>query len=332
MVERHNMSHVKSCETAKAAWDALKKAFDEKGHWRYVSLVRTFNDLKLEKFESMEKYISEALRLSDCLKTLKEPISDTRLAAMILAGLPSDYDNLAMALTSGETLDLEGIKSALIDEGFRRKLNGTGGKSSSYYTKKFRNSHQNAAPKSKTKGDRSNWCCWNCSEKGHGRDECPKSTIQGQSKSPRGSPGAEGGGGTHQRQQRSLFCALSASKVNNSFVLDSGCTGHMCFDSKLMSNYKSCSSDLNVVIGNDDQLAVKGKGDINVTVSQSIGKISDVMHVPDVKVNLLSISQIADKDAVVVFSKDGCKIFDVNSMKISGEILATGTRENGLYF
>jgi len=64
-----------------------------------------------------------------------------------------------------------------------------------------------------------------------------------------------------------------------------------------------------VRIGNDDYIDVKGIGDIAIDSDSRVKIILDVLYVPEIDLNLLSVGQLLEKDFVVVFKDKTCEIF-----------------------
>jgi hypothetical protein len=52
------VTHVKNCTTAKKAWDALAKAYEDNGLGCRLSLQRTLYKLQLTDFKSMDYFIA----------------------------------------------------------------------------------------------------------------------------------------------------------------------------------------------------------------------------------------------------------------------------------
>lgn len=81
---------------------------------------------------------------------------------------------------------------------------------------------------------------------------------------------------------------------------------------------------------NNTTMQAVGKGDISMTLPTPRGNeivtVHEVLHVPDLGMNLLSIKKIVDHQNSVVFDNAGCRI--LNSAK---EVIATGSQVNGLY-
>jgi len=71
-----------------------------------------------------------------------------------------------------------------------------------------------------------------------------------------------------------------------------------------------------VKIGNGDYIDVKGIGDIAIDSDSGVKIISDMLYVPEIDINMLSVGQLLEKDFVVVFKDKTCEIFDTNDIKI----------------
>ena len=78
-----------------------------------------------------------------------------------------------------------------------------------------------------------------------------------------------------------------------------------------------------VTFGDNNQGNILGKGNIGKLGSVVI---EDVWLVENLKHNLLSISQLCDKDYIVKFDKDKCSICDLN-----GNVLLIGIRHQNVY-
>jgi hypothetical protein len=65
-----------------------------------------------------------------------------------------------------------------------------------------------------------------------------------------------------------------------------------------------------VIIGNGDCIAAKEKGMIAITTNSGTKTISDILYVPGIDKNLLSVGQLIEKGMKVVFENQSCYIFD----------------------
>ncbi|GAV68908.1 hypothetical protein CFOL_v3_12411, partial [Cephalotus follicularis] len=106
------------------------------------------------------------------------------------------------------------------------------------------------------------------------------------------------------------------------WYLDSGCSKHMTGNKSLFVKYEPKEGG-EVTFGDNAKGKIKGVGSIgNLKTS-----IQNVLFVDGLKHNLLSISQLCDKDCKVTFEKDLCKVIDINN----GQVKFIGHRHGNVY-
>ncbi|KAL4376435.1 hypothetical protein GQ457_02G035280 [Hibiscus cannabinus] len=114
-----------------------------------------------------------------------------------------------------------------------------------------------------------------------------------------------------QDEEDRMFVAtcLLTKCSSESWLIDSGCTNHMTPDKTLFKDLK-LSKVTKVRIGNGDYISVKGSGTVAVTTSSGTKTISDVLYVPEIDQNLLSVGQLLEKGFKVTFEDFYCLIYD----------------------
>ncbi|KAJ9544166.1 hypothetical protein OSB04_023873 [Centaurea solstitialis] len=116
-----------------------------------------------------------------------------------------------------------------------------------------------------------------------------------------------------------------ASRTDNSdkgiWYLDSGCSRHMTGSKSVLSNYRKERGPA-VTFGGNGNGQTRGYGTLTngVTTFKRVAYVEGLMH------NLLSISQLCDKNHKVSFSKKKCKV--KNRRK---EVILTGVRQADIY-
>ncbi|PHT75806.1 hypothetical protein T459_19328 [Capsicum annuum] len=115
----------------------------------------------------------------------------------------------------------------------------------------------------------------------------------------------------NEEEEDHLFVATCiSSKVSTNFwLIDSGCTNHMTYNKSLFKELKPIEIS-KVRIKNGDQILVEGKGTVVIKTSLGNKAISDVLYVPDIDQNLLSICQLVEKGYKVSFEDKHCFIND----------------------
>jgi hypothetical protein len=109
---------------------------------------------------------------------------------------------------------------------------------------------------------------------------------------------------------------------------DTGANSHMTPNPGNLDDPQSYTGNDHVMVGNGSRLSISHIG--NTTLDSSHGKLElqDVLVVPNIKKNLISVSKLTkDLSCAIEFISSGFKIKD----RITGQILATGHKHGGLY-
>jgi hypothetical protein len=85
-----------------------------------------------------------------------------------------------------------------------------------------------------------------------------------------------------------------------------------------MNKYQDLKPQNVSTAASDNHLSVQGKGEIAVNIATGHVQVKDVLHVPNFSENLTSVSQLVNKDFIVVFAREDCKIYCKNDVKIEG--------------
>ena len=94
----------------------------------------------------------------------------------------------------------------------------------------------------------------------------------------------------------------SSSFLNSSctWFIDSGCTVHMAKDADLFSSLDS-SIKTKVKLANGQLVQAEGKGTVSIYSKSGTKFISDVLLVPGLNQNLLSVAQLLRKKLLYLF-------------------------------
>ena len=71
-----------------------------------------------------------------------------------------------------------------------------------------------------------------------------------------------------------------------------------------------------VRIGNGELITIKGKGIVAIEICTGAKLIIDVLYVPDINQNLLSVGQLIEKGFKVIFKNKQCLIKDANGKEV----------------
>ncbi|KAK2980865.1 hypothetical protein RJ640_003092 [Escallonia rubra] len=118
---------------------------------------------------------------------------------------------------------------------------------------------------------------------------------------------------------------MSTLVTNSAWIIDSGATDHMTFDSRQVSTLKQSSQKF-VTIANGTSAPTVGEGHVPLTDNMNL---DSVLVVPSLDYNLLSVSQITTAlFCVVIFWPDFCVFKDIRTRPTIG----CGVRRGKLYY
>ncbi|XP_017416388.1 uncharacterized protein LOC108327168 [Vigna angularis] len=97
-------------------------------------------------------------------------------------------------------------------------------------------------------------------------------------------------------EEEDLFVVscFATARSTKSWLIDSGCTNHMTYNKELFKDLDA-TYNTNVRIGNGAKIVVKDKGTIVIEGCTGLKLIIDVLYVPEIDQNLLSVGQLLEK-------------------------------------
>lgn len=293
--------YVRDCVTAKQAWQRLANVFEDKGLYRRVLLLRQLHRIEYGMFSCMTDYVDSVMTKVQQLADIGKIIEDAEVAELLLSGLPQEFDALVSNLETAcitNTLSSELVRTRLIQED-SRKQNFENSADTAYFTKN-------------RKEQRSEIICHYCKKTGHIKSRCFKLKKEKERKNSK-------------NEDASMVATAFLVKSDAGWLVDSGCTAHMCCDLSYFSDFVECTNYVN--IANDDKLECLGKGTISIINGNVVRKLLNVLYVPKLSHNLLSVSCLTRENLTVSFDKRGCFICD----KSSGNPIMFASNNNGLF-
>jgi len=112
-----------------------------------------------------------------------------------------------------------------------------------------------------------------------------------------------------------LFSSCYTTFPENQWIIDTGASQHMTYDKSLLNDIKQLSKPISVRLPNAYKVKVYFLG--SVTLSSQV-KLENVLYVPSFKHNILSVTQFCEqKDVGVLFTKNGCFLQDLSTVRIN---------------
>lgn len=291
-------AHVRETRTAKAAWDKLEAAFDDKGLSRRVGLLRKLITTKLEECPSLEIYVNHIVDTAHKLSSIGMKVSEEWVGTLLLSGLPEKYSPMVMGLeSSGIPINGDVIKTKLLQEIKNDEL----GLAMHVCETAERKALKKRKPEQELKNS-------------------GKTTVK---------CGSLDQNEDSKRINAVFLTSLASSAVlsRGDWLIDSGASRHMSFRKDWMKDFKECLND-SVVIADSTNLIVSGQGDVNINVSCDRTKrklvLADVQYIPDLRMNLISASALCSNGYKVVFEGKSCSIIKNGSLEASGSLLSNG--------
>lgn len=124
----------------------------------------------------------------------------------------------------------------------------------------------------------------------------------------------------HEEEEQQLFTAACFAINNNgeSWLIDSGCTHHKTYKTYDEELFKDLNRTINskVKIGNGECITVKRKGIVAIESCSGTKIIINVLYVPEINQNLLSVGQLLEKGYKVLFEDKMCLIQDAKEQDL----------------
>ena len=104
-------------------------------------------------------------------------------------------------------------------------------------------------------------------------------------------------------------CVPSKTATSKCWLIDSGCTNHMTYDGTLFKELKPTKAT-KIKVGDGRYISAKWKGIVAITTNSGTKIILDVLYIPEIDQNLLSVGQLLKKGFMVFFKNGYCYIYD----------------------
>ena len=317
-------------------WKQLCDQYQKKTWSNKLVLRRKLLSLKPNENESIQTHIKAMMETFDALSVIGEAVEEEDRVVHVLASLPEKYNMLVTALEAcPEVPKLEIVTEKLLNEERKMKEKQENISRGSLYN----SGHDALLVNSQSKSNN----CFYCGKPGHKIRFCvQKKRDEDEKEKENKRP--EVANFSYVRNQREKYDSDSSSdecialvseackKIKSKWVMDSAATNHMCKDRNEMTNLKRLDKVERVKVGNGDYVEARFKGSVKLKVKHGkksrTFKLFNVLFVPDMKYNLLSIPKVSEAEKMVQFDKFGCEIKDPSS----GEVLGSASKVGNLYY
>lgn len=301
LVEPINFVHIENATSSRQVWQNLQNAFEDSGLSRKVGLLKDLINTTLDNCTSIEEYVNKIMSTAYKLRNIGFEVGDEWLGTLMLAGLPDIYKPMIMGLESSSIkISSDFVKTKLLQE---VKVTD----STAFLTKHKYNKTTSQNSKEKGKGPR----CYSCNKYGHYKSQCRKNNQN-----------------NDQNNFAAIFSAHSSMDPDDWYI-DSGATMHMSRRSDWMYDLQT-SPIQKIMVANNDAVSVQNMGKVNIqtNVCKDVHQIQvrNVLFIPELSANLLSVCQLTKNGCKLEFTDEGCNIYNTKRV-----LIATAKLSNNMY-
>nr|XP_011457580.1 PREDICTED: uncharacterized protein LOC105349489 [Fragaria vesca subsp. vesca] len=333
------------------------------------SLRRDFEYTRMKDGEALDDYLTRLTNIVNQMKTYGEPLEDKRVVQKILISLSEKFDAVVYVidLTKDiETLRVQKVIGCLKAYDQRLNKRAENEMESAFQTLSLssKNSGQASSSQGKSNAPKKNWkgknkkwekkssneergsssngvmvkcktCdkfhlgaywfkgkakCQTCDRFGHVAKDCNRNKHQ-----------------AHFTEEQdddddgNMFFACQAATIakdESIWFVDSGCNNHMTANESILMDMDT-SVSRRVKMSNGQLAQARGRGTLVVETKKGRRFIREVLLVPELDQNLLSVGQLQHNGYPVLFDEDLCTIYD---KKKNMQIVATIKMEKNRCF
>jgi hypothetical protein len=317
------VTHLGTVKTSQQAWEILKTMYAGRSRVRVMARKQRISTFA-KGTQSMSVYLQGIKVISDELSIIDNPLDNTDLVIHTLNGLGNEYKEISAALRSRETpIEFAELHEKLMDfETLMRRDSPTTSEPTVVTANAVthsKNQNFSRGPNRKQPTGGQNYekrvICQYCEKPGHSAKVCYK--IKGYPNRSQVRPTANVA--AHQSQ---------TPAHNNNWIMDTGASHHITQDLQQLTLAQPYPGSDQVLVGDGTGLQISHTGQLSIPTPIKQINLKNVLHVPNIKTNLLSVSKLCKTNhCSVEFFPD---YFVVKDLK-SGQALLHGPLKQDLY-
>lgn len=248
----------------------------------------------------MQEFIDKIVSTANKLNGIGFEISDEWTGAVILVGLTEQYRPMIMSIEASDNdISADAIISKLLDS---QPGNGNG---EAFYSKK-------KSSKSKKKSIKKVKKCFICDTTNHLANACPDKVKKEKSDEKKSASTA-------------FMVGLLSMNSKHDWFIDSGASNHMTSNKDIFFNKKQADI-AKITVASGEQMNVEFAGDSKLDTGNESIEVRNILYVPQLSANLLSVHKMVCKGNTIVFNEEGCRVYNKNK-----QLVSSCKPENGVY-
>ncbi|KAK0606563.1 hypothetical protein LWI29_000689 [Acer saccharum] len=294
-------------------WKKLESLYLTKSLTNKIYLKERLFGFKMDASKGLGENLDDFKKMTIELANASEDekLSDENEAIILLNSLPDSFKDVKAAIKYGRTsLSLEECISALKSKDLELKMEKKDNGENLFVRGRQPVINENGTRK-----------CYYCGKEGHIRKYCYELKRKNQEKSNNDGNAAV----AFNSFEPSEVLIVSTKDIKSEWILDSGCSFHMCPRREWFTEFKELSGD-SVLMGNNQQCLVEGIGSVAIRMYDGLVTVlKDVRYVPNLKRNFISLG-VLDEEGYCYEAERGI-------LKVSREslVILRGEKRNCLY-
>ena len=298
------------------ALQILEKEYESKSKANRFLLFRKLLALQWEQGTTLAQHLDAMDRMVDRVRAVGQQVDDNIIAGVLINSLPPQYNNLIENFDIlGENLTLDKVREVLQQHKQTVKIrDGDGGQIALH----ARTPHK--PPKGTTPATNTTPTplCTHCKGHTHTIKTCWQLHPH---LCRRDRDNKEKKKELKERIKEAFVLIEDLPSEPGKWLLDSGASCHMSNDKSSFVSLRD--HKVRVQVGKKDHYVVsEGVGVVELALdvggdTQHIA-IYDVLYIPDLPINLMSVAQLANRNLKVEFNKrDGCVVYNTNNLIVA---------------
>jgi hypothetical protein len=336
VIKDHLIPHVTGKANAYEMWESLTKLYQSTNENQKMILRKKLKSIKMTKAKNVVTYLTRMIQVRDELGAMGEAIADSELVRTALNGVSKQSVVFVEGIVARKNLPKwERLWDDFVREETRRGY--VHGSSSIGHDeenvalvanskKRFKKGPKGGnKPKGEGKKDMSKVKCFACHKFGHYAGQC----LNKKKKQIATSAAVEEFSAKFDKEFSLVVCLSTRTTYSNVWYIDNGDSRHMTGVREHLTNLTQID-DLEVVLGDDRVVKAVGCGTVSFQ-RESLPPmlLSEVLYVPGLKKNLVSVSAIEERGYEVLFRDGQVLLFPKGSSITSAKVI--GTRHEKLY-
>jgi hypothetical protein len=340
---------IASAKTSREAWSKLGTMYAKPSRGRVMGIKDKLAKLSQDT-QSVTEYMQIVKRYADELTLIDAPLNDEDLVIHVLNGLGSDFKEISAAVRARDSpISFEELHEKLCDhETFLKRepqrsetpITANVTTKSSHNGKTYTQNHQgrsnnfgnNQYNQSHYSNNRRNHnpkpyrgFCQLCDQQGHTAKRCPRLRTFSPSPPPYQQFGTLSR--TPSAPPRAHFAA-QPNLASTNWLVDSGASHHVTADLNNLSLHSEYDGSDDIMIGDGTGLQITHTGSTKLPSSSKSFLLSDVLCVPRMQKNLISVSKFCKANHVSIefFPFD----FVVKDLRTRAPLMK-GANKDGVY-